>query len=124
VPTLRRCEARCLPAPTSAYAKAQRDPLSQPLPVACKAQCGATLDLAKGVVGHPAQHVAVVIQRQAHAAQRVAAISGVCAIGDRGQAVEAIQVLGGGPAVDRLQHLAQRRCELLGVVCRAAVHLG
>ncbi len=56
-----------------------------------------------------------VIQRLAHAAQCVAAVPGACAAALRGQALQAMQVVGGRPAVDGLQHLAQGRCQILGV---------
>jgi hypothetical protein len=71
-----------------------------------EARHAAALDLATGVIAGAAEHRAAVAQRQAHRAERVSGVPGACAIRDRGQAVEAIEVLGGAAEQLWLHHWA------------------
>ncbi len=82
----------------------------------------AALRRAPRIVGDDAQRRRGRVEGAPHAAQRVGGVPGRGAAVERGQAVQAVDVVGGCGAADLgLQDLAERRGEILGVERRDAI---
>ncbi len=81
-----------------------------------KGRHAATLGRAPGVVGDDAQRRRSRVEGAAHAAERVGGVPGRGAAVERGQAAQAVHVVGRGRCADlALEDLGERRGEILGV---------